>query len=144
MGGESNPAYDNTFVRIRLAWTLSARSVLTAQVFDNDFPALLPGPLPILPADAQTATPGISQIFASEPVRGRCKVICFHPRHDVTLAMMDPGEIEAVIEGWKGVYRTEGEFLEDTKKGDEQGYVQIFEVSPGCMQSSRGRRLTSG
>lgn len=75
-------------------------------------------------------------MFASEPVRGRCKVICFHPRHDLTLAMMEPKDIEQIVEGWKGVYESEGKFLVDTKDGtgEEDGYVQIFEVSsPLCL-----------
>lgn len=97
------------------------------QVFTNDFPALLTDPLPFLPEPPTDAAPGITEMFASQPVRGRCKVICFHPRHDLTLAMMQPEEIEAVVEGWKNVYAEEGKFLAES--GNPEGYVQIFEVS---------------
>ncbi|KAI9637877.1 putative UTP-hexose-1-phosphate uridylyltransferase [Dioszegia hungarica] len=117
MGGEKNPDYDNTFV------------------FNNDFPALLPAPLPFLPSNPEESGPeSISQMFASRPVRGRCKVICFHPRHDLTLAMMRPEEIEAVVEGWKGVYEAEGRFLRESQR--EEGYVQIFENRGAMMGAS--------
>ena len=91
-------------------------------MFENDFPALLPDRTPI--------PPPANPMFASDPVRGRCKVICFHPRHDLTLARMGEGEVVAVIEGWKGVYREEGEMLRRSAgDGEAEGYVQIFEVS---------------
>ena len=91
------------------------------QVFPNDFSALLPtGP-------AETSSEPPSDLFSTSTALGRCKVICFHPRHDLTLAIMTDKEIESVIEGWKGVYRDEGEFLKSVGEG-EGGYVQIFEV----------------
>lgn len=107
------------------------RHSTNAQVFPNDFPALLPGPLPELaPSKASKATPAadsIDALLTCEPVRGRSNVICFHPRHDLTVARMAHEDIVAVIDRWRDVYEEEGRFLRET--GAEDGYVQIFEVS---------------
>src|SRR5262245_44927081 len=61
-------------------------------VFVNDFAALLPE-TPLEPAAADA-------IFQVEPVRGECRVICFSPRHDLTLAQMVTPEIRRVVEVW--------------------------------------------
>ena len=61
--GEANPDYSTTYV------------------FDNDFAALtLDGPI------AQGSSEG--QLMRSAPVTGQCRVICFSPRHDLTLPEM--------------------------------------------------------
>ena len=72
-GGQINPDYQHTFV------------------FDNDFPALL--------ADA----PELSDedgLFVAEGESGVCRVICFSPRHDLTLAKMANEDIARVVEVW--------------------------------------------
>lgn len=85
------------------------------QTFENDFPAL---------RDETVSAPTSSDpIFQQSPARGRCRVICFHPRHDLTLARMDVKDIAKVVEAWKEVYVEEAAFL-----GRDGGYVQIFEV----------------
>jgi len=77
-------------------------------------------------------------MFKSQPVRGRCKVICFHPRHDLTLARMELPEVVRVIEGWKRVYVEEGKMLRDTAEdGEEGGHVQIFEVGGSFHEMDR-------
>ena len=68
-----------------------------------------------------------SDMFATSSALGRCKVICFHPRHDLTLSLMSVEEILHVIDGWKKLYVEEGAFLE-TLGSEDGGYVQIFEV----------------
>ncbi len=73
-GGVVNPAYDATFV------------------FENDFPALLP------------AVPDHGRhdgLFQIESAGGECRVLCFSPRHDLTLAGMDVAEVERVIKLWQ-------------------------------------------
>jgi UDPglucose--hexose-1-phosphate uridylyltransferase len=73
-GGVRNPNYDTTFV------------------FQNDFPALLDH----VPAHHQQ-----DGLFEIESANGECRVICFSPRHDLTLAAMDIDDVERVIELWQ-------------------------------------------
>ncbi|MBI3959135.1 MAG: galactose-1-phosphate uridylyltransferase, partial [Chloroflexi bacterium] len=61
-GGLSNPAYASTFV------------------FTNDFAALL--------ADSPSHDISRGHFFQAEAETGTCRVICFSPRHDLTLAQM--------------------------------------------------------
>lgn len=57
--------------------------------------------------------------------------MCFHPRHDVTLARMSHYDIVKIIQGWTEVYAEEGAAIRKMQgelKGPDEGYVQIFEV----------------
>ena len=83
-------------------------------VFENDYAAVLPPPGPPAP-------PPPHPLLMTEPVQGGCDVICFHPRHDLTLARLSISDIERVLEEWCTVYNKRGH-QEDIK------YVQIFEV----------------
>jgi UDPglucose--hexose-1-phosphate uridylyltransferase len=74
-GGIRNPDYKSTFV------------------FDNDFASLLPGAV----ADHDRSD---GKLLVSEPEQGKCRVVCFSPRHDLTLPELPLPEIEAVIEAW--------------------------------------------
>jgi UDPglucose--hexose-1-phosphate uridylyltransferase len=102
--GEHTPAYAATFV------------------FDNDFPALVPGG-PAPPAEYRD---GLLRAAGQD---GRCRVICFSPRHDLTLAGMSTDEIVPVIETWAH----EVEWL-----GGQAGigYVQVFENKGAAMGCS--------
>jgi len=93
-GDARNPNYTSTFV------------------FDNDFAALRP--------DVVESSAGDDPLLRAEAERGICRVVCFSPRHDLTLATMDPAQIEAVVEVW-----TE-QFAELSAK-DWIRHVQIFE-----------------
>src|SRR6186997_645666 len=74
-GGNRNPDYASTFV------------------FDNDFPALSPS----TPADG----PGSSErLFLAQSERGICRVVCFSPRHDLTLSRLDQAAMRDVIDTW--------------------------------------------
>ncbi|MBN9661717.1 MAG: UDP-glucose--hexose-1-phosphate uridylyltransferase [Acidobacteria bacterium] len=93
-GGHRNPVYTGTFS------------------FDNDFAALIPGsplgqvaPHPLLQADG---------------VSGVCRVICFSPRHDLTLAELSVDEIVQVVNTWTDQYI-------ELNATPGIGYVQIFE-----------------
>ncbi|KAG8846321.1 galactose-1-phosphate uridyl transferase, partial [Serendipita sp. 411] len=81
--------------------------------FENDFPALLSSPGPATP-------PGTHLLLQASPVQGGCDVVIFNPRHDLSLPLLSPQDIQAVIREWVRIY---------TKRGSEQGikYVQIFE-----------------
>ncbi|WVF71063.1 galactose-1-phosphate uridylyltransferase [Kwoniella sp. CBS 6097] len=109
--GQTNPNYKGVFV------------------FDNDFPALLPDSVPKLPLEQGTG----SQFFQSEPVSGRCRVICFHPRHDLSMASMDVKEIQEVLENWKEVYSAEAKAV---SQRSSEGCVQIFENRGAMMGCS--------
>src|SRR3989442_1281277 len=101
-GGVRNPRYTKTFV------------------FDNDFAALL-----------ETVPDEFNErdllIARAEP--GNCRVICFSPRHDLTIARMDLQAIEAVVDVWAGETQSLGarSFI---------GYVQIFENKGAIMGCS--------
>jgi len=102
-GGHKNPKYSDTFV------------------FDNDFATLLPDTPPGEYIDGE--------LFQAKSERGLCKVICFSPRHDLTLALMETKDIESVIRVWKKEYKEIGEnsFI---------NHVQIFENRGAVMGCS--------
>jgi UDPglucose--hexose-1-phosphate uridylyltransferase len=97
-GGAENPEYTSTFV------------------FQNDFAALLPEPV----HESGSLSPADDPLFKLEPVNGICRVICFSPRHDLTLAEMSVAEIRPVVDCWAAQYAE----LNDTAG---IAYVQIFE-----------------
>ena len=75
-GDVQNPAYTKTFV------------------FQNDFAALLlDTPLPNSSSDSALT-------LISEPEPGTCRVICFSPRHDLTLPEMELADLQRVVEVW--------------------------------------------
>jgi UDPglucose--hexose-1-phosphate uridylyltransferase len=73
-GGVRNPAYSETFV------------------FDNDFAALKPA----------TPTGEVQErgLLVAGSEAGRCRVVCFSPRHDLTLARMSARELRRVVDTW--------------------------------------------
>jgi UDPglucose--hexose-1-phosphate uridylyltransferase len=95
-GGARNPKYQATFV------------------FTNDFAALKP--------EVQSAKQDDSGrgLVLSESEAGTCKVICFSPRHDLTLARMTVPEITGVVDLWAEQYAEMGSL-------PYINYVQIFE-----------------
>lgn len=100
-GGVQNPTYGSTFV------------------FTNDFQALLPN------------TPKVQvnphPLLRAETVRGTCRVICFSPRHDLTLAEMEVDDIRRVIDVW-------ADQIEDL--GQDFQWVQVFENKGAMMGCS--------
>jgi len=101
--GVHNPKYDSTFV------------------FDNDFPALL--------SDTPNSDFNEKDLIVAQTESGICRVVCFSPRHDLTLARMTPQEIRAVIDVWADQFR-------DLGKRDHINYVQIFENRGAAMGAS--------
>jgi UDPglucose--hexose-1-phosphate uridylyltransferase len=100
-GDAGNPQYTSTFV------------------FTNDFAALLPD----TPQAADKAHP----LFQAETVRGTCRVICFSPRHDMTLPEMAVEDIRRVVDVWAE------QILE---LGARYRWAQIFENKGAIMGCS--------
>lgn len=100
-GAAQNPAYNDTFV------------------FKNDFSALLSG--------VQNEMVMKNDFIHSKTVAGECRVICFSPRHDLTLAEMNHDEIMTVIDLWS----TQEEDL-----AKKHLWVQIFENKGAVMGCS--------
>ena len=102
-GGVRNPAYTSTFV------------------FDNDFAALRP--------DTPAGQIDEGGLIRADSERGISRVVCFSPRHDLTLARMSVAEIAPVIETWVTQYEELGglPFINS---------VQIFENRGAMMGAS--------
>lgn len=100
-GNAINPSYEHTFV------------------FNNDFAALLP--------DAPCDATGSDNLFRTEPVRGECRVICFSPRHDLTLAQMAVPDIRRVVDVWAE---------QSAELGRRYRWVQLFENKGAMMGCS--------
>lgn len=94
-GGVRNPRYDSTFV------------------FTNDFAALRPD----VPAATFTDP---HPLMRAESESGTCRVVCFSPRHDLTLSRMPVEDIVGVVDLWAREYA-------DLGRQTAINYVQIFE-----------------
>jgi UDPglucose--hexose-1-phosphate uridylyltransferase len=103
--GETTPAYESTFV------------------FENDFAALKPD---VQPAAIDVGGEGL---LRAETEGGLCRVLCFDPRHDLTLATMELAGIERTVEAW---------VAQAAELGAMPGirYVQIFENRGAMMGAS--------
>jgi len=100
-GGLKNPDYHDVYV------------------FTNDFAALLP--------NTPAAPPNPSPLLRLESETGTTRVICFSPRHDLTLPEMPVSGIRKVIEIWR---------TQLTELGQKYRWVQIFENKGAVMGSS--------
>jgi UDPglucose--hexose-1-phosphate uridylyltransferase len=99
--GSGNPAYTEPYV------------------FTNDYQAILP--------DTPLAGGASSGLFRCEPVQGTCRVICFSPRHDLTLPEMPVEDIVKVVDVWAG---------QVTELGQKYRWVQVFENKGAIMGCS--------
>lgn len=102
-GGKHNPEYTGTFV------------------FENDFAALKP----------ETPEGDFDEegLLKARLESGTCRVICFSPRHDLTLPDMELNAIKSVVDLWQEQFR---------ELGDDQAInnVQIFENKGRIMGCS--------
>lgn len=96
-------------------------------IFVNDFAAVKPKAE--LPDPTSAEKEEHDELFRAQPATGKCVVICFSPRHDLTLAQMKHDEVMGVIDAWKGVYT-------DAVKNPEVNYCQIFENKGQAMGCS--------
>ncbi len=91
----------------------------TTFVFTNDFAAVLP--------DAPDAPPPSHPLLNSHTARGTSRVICFSPRHDLTLPEMSVEEIRGVVDVWAA---------QTTELGAQYRWVQVFENKGDIMGCS--------
>ncbi len=98
--GSVNPTYDTTFV------------------FTNDFAALRPDTTPALVEDG---------LLRAEAEQGTCRVLCFSPRHDLTLAAMTSADVRRVVDMWAS---------ETAELGQRFRWVQVFENRGEAMGAS--------
>src|SRR5471030_1504554 len=102
-GGVRNPNYASTFV------------------FDNDFATLKP------------ATPAghfeRDGLLIAESETGICRVVCFSPRHNLTIAGMDPADLRKVVDTWVEQHGA-------LAANPAINYVQIFENRGAMMGAS--------
>ena len=104
-GGHKTPAYTGTYV------------------FENDF-AALKFDVPVASMDLNK-----SGLLRAETERGICRVLCFDPRHDLTLATMELPAIRRVVDMWDAQAAELG-------ARPEVHYVQIFENRGSMMGAS--------
>ncbi|MFY9802637.1 MAG: UDP-glucose--hexose-1-phosphate uridylyltransferase [Candidatus Acidiferrales bacterium] len=81
-GGEHNPQYAGTYV------------------FENDYAALR--------LSGEPHEQNLADVLVADAEKGVCRVVCFSPRHDLTLAKMSAAEIRAVVDVWVEQYRSLG------------------------------------
>jgi len=78
VSGKVNPHYDQTFV------------------FDNDHPSVsLEAPSNLNPATG---------IYRNQPARGIARVVCYSPKHNLTLSELELTEIESLLYVWQQQY----------------------------------------
>jgi UDPglucose--hexose-1-phosphate uridylyltransferase len=104
-GGHITPDYSGTFV------------------FENDYAALKPD---VTPTTFDLASAGL---LRAETERGICRVVCFDPRHDLTLATMELPAIRRVVATWAEQAAELGAY-------PKIQYVQIFENRGAMMGAS--------
>jgi UDPglucose--hexose-1-phosphate uridylyltransferase len=102
-GGATNPDYQGVFV------------------FDNDFSALLP--------DIPTLELRQRDLLLARSERGVCRVLCFSPRHDLTLPELGRQALERIVAAFREQYIELGDL-------PWIDYVQIFENKGAMMGAS--------
>ena len=101
--GAHNPNYQNTLI------------------FDNDYPALMP----------DTPQGGIDQegLLVATSETGICRVLCFSPRHDLTISRMETADLRRGVDAWTEQWQELG-------NRPSINYVQIFENRGAMMGAS--------
>ena len=110
-------------------------------VFDNDFPALLEtgddgrqttdggGLLNVVGRLASVVSDAAPNLLRAEQETGVCRVICFSPRHDLTVAQLPREQIRAVVDTWAAQCAELGAREDIT-------YIQLFENKGEIMGAS--------
>jgi len=90
-------------------------------VFENDFPALLP--------EIESLNYDDKGLLVAQTDRGICRVLCFSPRHDLTVPRMNPSELRGLVDAWAGQYS-------ELAQMPWVRHVQIFENRGELMGAS--------
>jgi UDPglucose--hexose-1-phosphate uridylyltransferase len=101
--GARNPQYTSTFV------------------FDNDFAALRPG--------SHGDPLNEFELLRAEAEPGICRVVCFSPRHDLTIPRMSQDAVLGVVNAWINQF-------EELERNAWVRHVQIFENRGSLMGAS--------
>jgi UDPglucose--hexose-1-phosphate uridylyltransferase len=110
VGGHANPDYTGVYV------------------FDNDLPCVGP--------NAPTDLPKPAGIYRNAPATGKARVVCYTPRHDLTLAELGVPGVLALLQCWQEQYRELGDrpevnhVLMFENKGDVVG---VSNPHPHCQ-----------
>lgn len=94
VSGNVNPQYTQTFV------------------FDNDHPSVA--------LDAPADLPQPTGIYRNRPARGIARVVCYSPKHNLTLGELEPEGVENLLRVWQEQYV-------DLGSRPEIAHVLIFE-----------------
>lgn len=94
VSGSVNPSYTDVFV------------------FDNDHPCV--------GLDAERELEPPAGIYRNSPARGIARVVCYTPRHDLSLAELDAGAIARLMHVWQAQY-------EELGRHPEVEHVLVFE-----------------
>ena len=101
--GAHNPKYTSTFV------------------FENDYAALFANPPRVETNE--------DDLLIAESEAGICRVVCFSPRHDLTIPVMTPLEVRKVVNTWS-------EQFVELEKIPWVRHIQIFENRGSLMGAS--------
>jgi UDPglucose--hexose-1-phosphate uridylyltransferase len=94
VSGATNPVYTGTFV------------------FDNDHPCV--------GANAPRELGAAPGVYRNRPATGVARVVCYNPRHDVTLAELEVEGVDALLRTWQ-------EQMRELSKHRDVSFVLIFE-----------------
>ena len=99
--GGKNPPYTSTYV------------------FTNDFPAFAP--------DTHGLEEDGGELLRAHTQAGTCRVLCYSPRHDLTLAQLTAAELRQVVDAWTA---------QIAELGSRWRWVQVFENKGELMGCS--------
>ena len=94
VSGATNPNYTGTFV------------------FDNDHPCV--------GVNAPRELPPPGGVYRNRPATGAARVVCYSPRHDVTLAELDVDGVDALLRTWQ-------EQMRELAAHPDVNFVLLFE-----------------
>ena len=113
--GDMNPKYESTFI------------------FTNDYPAVrLDQPEYVGKESDKDNLKG--RLLKTQGVRGKCFVICFSPKHNLTLPLMSKSEVLGVVNSWQKLYNDL--YQEAIDNISPYKYLQIFENKGSAMGCS--------